>query len=88
MFVGARRLIEHLHKKGIPIGLATSSTEESYHLKVDKHHQDLFALFPYKTFGSSDPNVKRGKPHPDIFLVAAAKFPDSPKPEQVYFVLV
>ncbi|XP_045779321.1 pseudouridine-5'-phosphatase-like [Maniola jurtina] len=79
---GAKRLIEHLHKKGIPIGLATSSSEESYHLKVDKHHQDLFALFPYKTFGSSDPNVKRGKPHPDIFLVAVAKFPNNPKPEQ------
>ncbi|XP_072933360.1 pseudouridine-5'-phosphatase-like [Epargyreus clarus] len=79
---GAKRLIEHLHNKNFPIGLATSSSEESYHLKIDKHHQALFSLFPYKTFGSSDPNVKRGKPYPDIFLVAANKFPENPKPEQ------
>ncbi|CAH0731857.1 unnamed protein product, partial [Brenthis ino] len=79
---GAKRLIRHLHNKGIPIGLATSSSEESYHLKTDKHHKELFALFKYKTFGSSDPNVKRGKPYPDIFLVAASKFPDQPNPRQ------
>ncbi|XP_068619510.1 pseudouridine-5'-phosphatase-like isoform X1 [Battus philenor] len=79
---GAKRLIEHFHENKVPIGLATSSSEESYHLKVDKHHTQLFSLFPYKTFGSSDPEVKRGKPHPDIFLVAASKFPDTPKPEQ------
>ncbi|CAH2095365.1 unnamed protein product [Euphydryas editha] len=79
---GAKRLIEHLHKKGIPMGLATSSSEESYHLKVHKHHQEIFSLLPFKTFGSSDPNVKKGKPHPDIFIVAASKFPDHPKPEQ------
>ncbi|XP_045504291.1 pseudouridine-5'-phosphatase-like isoform X1 [Colias croceus] len=79
---GARRLIEHLHQHNIPIALATSSSEESYHLKVDKHHTELFSLFPYKTFGCSDPNVKLGKPHPDIFLVTAAKFPDKPDPER------
>lgn len=65
------------------MGLATSSSEEGYHLKVDKHHKEIFSLFPYKTFGSSDPNVKKGKPSPDIFLVAAEKFPDKPRPEQV-----
>ncbi|GBP36146.1 Pseudouridine-5'-phosphatase [Eumeta japonica] len=79
---GAKELIEHLHNHNIPIGLATSSSKESYDLKVNKHHKQLFSLFPYKTFGSSDPDVKKGKPHPDIFLVAAAKFPDKPKPEQ------
>ncbi|CAG9567961.1 unnamed protein product [Danaus chrysippus] len=79
---GAERLIRHLDNKGIPIGLATSSSKESYHLKVDKHHQELFSLFPYKTFGSSDPDVARGKPYPDIFLVAASKFPENPKVEQ------
>ncbi|KAL0868494.1 hypothetical protein ABMA27_007975 [Loxostege sticticalis] len=79
---GAKRLIEHFHKNNIPIGLATSSSKESYELKVNKHHQELFSLFPYKTMGSSDPEVKRGKPYPDIFLVAASRFPDKPKPEQ------
>ncbi|XP_038207451.1 pseudouridine-5'-phosphatase-like isoform X2 [Zerene cesonia] len=77
---GAQRLIEHLHQHKVPIALATSSSEESYHLKVDKHHTELFSLFRYKTFGGSDPNVQLGKPHPDIFLVTAAKFPDKPDP--------
>lgn len=79
---GAKRLIEHLSKNNVPIGLATSSSKDSYDLKVNKHHTELFSLFPYKTFGSSDPEVKNGKPHPDIFLVSANRFPDKPKPEQ------
>ncbi|XP_061728177.1 pseudouridine-5'-phosphatase-like isoform X1 [Cydia pomonella] len=79
---GVRRLIEHLHNNNIPIGLATSSSIESYELKTKKRHQQLFSLFPYKTFGSSDPEVKKGKPFPDIFLVAASRFPDNPAPEQ------
>ncbi|XP_049884945.1 pseudouridine-5'-phosphatase-like [Pectinophora gossypiella] len=79
---GVRRLIEHLHKHKVPIGLATSASEESYNLKVNKHHKELFSLFPYKTFGSSDPEVKRGKPYPDIFLVAASRFPEHPNPDK------
>ncbi|CAH1636057.1 unnamed protein product [Spodoptera littoralis] len=79
---GAKRLIEHFHQNNVPIGLATSSSKDSYDLKVTKHHLELFDLFPYKTFGSSDPEVKNGKPHPDIFLVSAKKFPGNPKPEQ------
>lgn len=83
IFSGAKRLVEHLHKHNVPIGLATSSSVESFNLKVNKHHKELFALFNCSTFGTSDPDVQRGKPYPDIFLVAASKFPDRPKPEQV-----
>ncbi|XP_022118197.2 pseudouridine-5'-phosphatase [Pieris rapae] len=79
---GAKRLVEHLYQHKIPIALATSSGEDSYHCKVDKHYTEFFSLFPYKTFGSSDPSVKNGKPHPDIFLVTAMKFPDKPVPEK------
>ncbi|XP_063832598.1 probable pseudouridine-5'-phosphatase [Ostrinia nubilalis] len=78
---GVERLIRHLHDNNIPIGLATSSSKETYDLKVAKH-QELFDLLTYKTWGSSDPLVKRGKPNPDIFLVAAEKFPDNPPPEK------
>ncbi|XP_041983191.1 probable pseudouridine-5'-phosphatase isoform X2 [Aricia agestis] len=79
---GVERLLRHLKKHKVPIGLATSSSIESYHMKTDKHHQEIFSLFDYKTFGSSDPEVKRGKPYPDTFLVAAGKFPDKPMPEK------
>lgn len=79
---GADKIIEHLHKKNVPIALATSSSEEDYNLKVNKHHKKLFSLFPIKVFGTSEPDVKKGKPSPDIFLVTAKKFPDKPAPEK------
>ncbi|GBP36160.1 Pseudouridine-5'-phosphatase [Eumeta japonica] len=78
--LGAKKLIVHLHKHNVPIGLATSSSIESYELKT-QNHKELFDLFSCYTWGSSDPDVKRGKPHPDVFLVAAGKFPTKPKPE-------
>lgn len=87
LFLGAKRLIEHLHKHKVPFGLATSSSKESYELKVNKHHKELFSLFEYKTLGSSDQEVKLGKPHPDIFLVAANRFPDKPDPSKVLLYL-
>ncbi|CAH2054465.1 unnamed protein product, partial [Iphiclides podalirius] len=79
---GVGTLIRHLSEHNVPIGLATSSSKETYDLKVQKH-SELFDMFMYKTWGSSDPLVKRGKPFPDIFLVAAAKFPDKPVPDKV-----
>lgn len=41
--------------------------------------------------GSTDKDVKYGKPHPDIFLVTAARFPDKPEPSKVkddYIILL
>lgn len=76
---GAKRLLDHLKDHNIPFGLATSSSKESYDMKT-KHHEEFFDMFQYKTWGSSDPLVKRGKPYPDVFLVAANKFPEKPKP--------
>lgn len=82
LFIGVEKLIHHLHKHKIPMGLATSSSKETYDLKA-ANHQELFKLLPFKTWGSSDPDVKKGKPYPDVFLVAASKFPDKPSPEKV-----
>ncbi|CAB3233430.1 unnamed protein product [Arctia plantaginis] len=78
---GVEKLLHHLHNHNIGMGLATSSSKETYDLKV-VNHQELFNLFPYKTLGSSDPEVKRGKPYPDIFIVAAEKFPGKPSPDK------
>ena len=79
---GAERLVRHLHENNVPICLATSSSKESVDVKTT-HHKELFSLFHHKVMGSSDPDVKEGKPAPDIFLIAAKRFPDVPNPEDV-----
>jgi len=76
---GAERLLRHLKENNVPIALATSSTEKSYELKTQKS-KEVFALFHHRVLGGSDPEVKQGKPSPDIFLVAARRFPDNPDP--------
>lgn len=79
---GAERLIRHLSKNGVPIAVATSSGSESVQWKLIKH-KELFSLFHHMTMGSSDAEVKNGKPAPDVFLVCASRFPDKPAPEKV-----
>lgn len=48
-----------------------------------QHHKKLFNKFHHIVTGGCDQEVKRGKPAPDIFLVAASRFEDQPKPENV-----
>eukprot|EP00092_Neocalanus_flemingeri_P014060 GFUD01015168.1.p1 GENE.GFUD01015168.1~~GFUD01015168.1.p1 ORF type:complete len:246 (+),score=83.05 GFUD01015168.1:35-772(+) len=73
---GAERLVRYLAAQpNIQIAVATSSPRETFELKTSKH-QELFSLFNHVVCGSSDPEVKQGKPAPDIFQVCAARFPD------------
>lgn len=82
MCVGAAKLLQHLKKNNVPIALATSSSQDSSDLKTQKW-QHIFDLFDHKVYGGSDPEVLRGKPHPDIFFIAAQRFPDNPEPSKV-----
>ncbi|KAJ8929067.1 hypothetical protein NQ314_018263 [Rhamnusium bicolor] len=78
---GAENMIRHLHSNNIPIAVATSSAQDSYDLKT-KCHKEIFDLFHHIVCGGSDPEVSRGKPFPDIFLICASRFPDNPDPSK------
>lgn len=67
---GAARLVRHLARHHIPICIATGSSRASYARKT-VNHPDLFGPFGQRVICSDDPRLTRGKPHPDIFLLAA-----------------
>ncbi|KAI4377679.1 hypothetical protein MLD38_015266 [Melastoma candidum] len=68
----ARRLVRHLHAKGIPIAVATGSTKQHFELKTQRH-EEIFS-FMHHIVNGEHPEVKRGKPAPDVFLAAAKRF--------------
>ena len=74
---GAIRLTKHLHQHQIPQAVATSSARRPFRLKTT-HYQEWFALFDCIVLGD-DPTLKRGKPAPDIFLLAAQRLGASPE---------
>ena len=72
--VGVIDLIESLYKKGIKMIVASSASRENIQLVLDK-----FAVLHYFEGYVSSQDVKRTKPNPDIFLLAAEKLGVSPK---------
>ncbi|KAJ1657134.1 hypothetical protein IWQ61_003406 [Dispira simplex] len=74
-----QRLIRHLKTHKIPMAVGTSSRKEIFEIKTSQN-QPLFQHFNSITCGD-DPNVKLGKPHPDIFIEARRRL-GNPPPEQ------
>ncbi|XP_075724425.1 uncharacterized protein LOC142767088 [Rhipicephalus microplus] len=79
---GAERLVRHLHEHAVPMAIATGSAAPLFNLKMTRHH-DVLALFHHVVCAGENPEVKHGKPHPDIFLVVASRFDGKPPSEKV-----
>lgn len=69
---GVSRLINYLHTSGIPMAVATGSHKRHFELKT-QNHGNIFKMMHHIVMGD-DPEVKKGKPSPDIFLAASRRF--------------
>ena len=78
---GAKNLVQHLSTHAVPIAVATSSSRDLYEIKTQNH--SWFSLFNAVVTGD-EPEVKRGKPAPDIFLCAAERIGALPETTLVF----
>ena len=74
---GTVELTKHLAKHRIPQAIASSSSQHHFKMKTTSHQQWL-TIFDSITLGD-DPEIKRGKPEPDIFLLAAKRLNANPE---------
>jgi len=65
---GAEALIRCCHGLGVPMALATSSSRAAVELKAAPH--TWLELISTRVHGD-DPDLRSGKPAPDVFLIAA-----------------
>ncbi|MEC4986638.1 MAG: HAD-IA family hydrolase [Oscillatoria sp. PMC 1068.18] len=74
---GAVTLTKHFHQHHLPQAVATSTAKQRFALKTSSHQQ-WFSVFDCIVTGD-DPELKQGKPAPDIFLLAAQRLGASPE---------
>ncbi|CAK6695976.1 HAD family phosphatase [Synechococcus sp. CCY9201] len=72
---GAPELVQRCHQLGIPMALATSSAEASVAIKAAPH--PWLSLIVERVYGD-DPELRQGKPAPDIFQLAAQRLGVNP----------
>lgn len=65
---GVRTWLERLHAAGIPCVIGSSTHRENIQLSLG-----MIGLEKFFTAAVTSEDVKQGKPHPDVFLKAAAK---------------
>ena len=70
---GAIDLLERLSAAGVPMALTTSS-----HARAVGRAMELIDLQTHFRFHLTAEDVERSKPHPEIYLTAAARFEESP----------
>ncbi|KAK6015231.1 HAD hydrolase, family IA, variant 3, partial [Ostertagia ostertagi] len=75
---GAERLVRHLSKKGIPLAICSGSRSSTFRTRREPHKEWL-DLIPLMVFCGDEPEIKRGKPHPDPYLATMNRFPVKPK---------
>ena len=73
---GSESLVKRCYQNNIPMVLVTSSSSESLKIKTSPHK--WINLFSKKVLGD-DKLLKRGKPAPDPYLLAAEKLNINPK---------
>ena len=76
---GVERLLEHLYANKVPCCIATSSNRRHFELKTQQHQALFDRVFCHVVTGD---DVSQGKPHPEIFLSAAALFASKPSPSE------
>lgn len=74
---GAVAFTRAIHGYSLPQAVATSSERDVFALKTTRH-REWFSLFSTTVTGD-DPRLERGKPAPDIFLLAASELSIDPR---------
>ncbi|WP_267382901.1 HAD-IA family hydrolase [Cyanobacterium sp. uoEpiScrs1] len=74
---GAKELTQHFARQGIPQAIASSSIRYHFELKMSSY-PSWISCFDHFVFGD-DPDLKEGKPAPDIFLLTAQRLEVDPR---------